>query len=144
MIDFSSALGQRATRRLQEEFVVWLTTIAPSGAPQPRPVWFVWDGVTFLIYSQPTAKKLLHIAHNPQVTLHFDGGPKCLDVQVFTGIAEVLPYPMPAHLDNRYSQKYGAEIRNMGASEEDFAGEYSVAIRIRPTRLRGMALPARS
>jgi len=44
LIDEGSELGARVARRLREETVVWLTTVAPSGAPLPRPVGFLWDG----------------------------------------------------------------------------------------------------
>ena len=87
MIDFTTKLGTRAKERLDSEFCIWLTTVSPAGVPQPRPVWFIWDGEAFLIYSQRNTKKLEHIGHNPQVALNFDGGPKAEDVQVFLGRA---------------------------------------------------------
>jgi pyridoxamine 5'-phosphate oxidase-like protein len=75
MVDFGSDLGVRARERLTTEQVIWLTTVAPRRAPHPRPVWFLWDGGVFLIYSQPIAKKLAHIARNPEVALHFNSTP---------------------------------------------------------------------
>lgn len=139
MIDFTSQLGIRAMQRLNEDFVVWLTTVSPMGIPQPRPVWFIWDENALVIYSQPHAKKLQHIAHNPHVALHFDGGVKGLDVQVFLALAEIVPNPTPAHQVQAYIEKYGQEIQNMGASGEAFAATYSVALRVKPIRLRGMS-----
>lgn len=41
MIDFTTQLGERLHQRLQEDFVIWLTTVDASGFPQPRPVWFI-------------------------------------------------------------------------------------------------------
>lgn len=142
MIDFTSELGARAWQRIQDDFVLWLTTVDAKGFPQPRPVWFIWDSEAFLVYSQPGARKVQHIANNPNVALHFDGGPKGLDVQVILATAEVISDSVPAHQVSAYFQKYGEEIRNMGATEEAFAGEYSVAIRIHPRRLRGMMISA--
>ena len=43
--------------------MIWLTTVRPDGRPEPSPVWFLWDGETFLIYSQNSSK----------VALNFDG-----------------------------------------------------------------------
>ena len=58
MLDFTSSVGRRIKRRLREEQIIWLTTVDGHLAPQPRPVWFHWDGETLLIFSQPhTAKK---------------------------------------------------------------------------------------
>ena len=139
MLDFTSKLGLRALKRLGHEFTIWLTTVSPKGIPQPRPVWFIWDGEAFLIFSQPDTQKLRHIAQNPNVSLHFDGGEKGLDVQVFTGTAEIIPDPIPADRLNPYLQKYGAEIRRMGATEDAFAKEYRVALRVIPTKLRGFS-----
>ena len=43
-IDFTTEFGRRALNRLENEQVIWITTTSKSGAPQPSPVWFVWDG----------------------------------------------------------------------------------------------------
>jgi PPOX class probable F420-dependent enzyme len=142
MIDLTSELGTRALQRIREDFFLWLTTIDAKGFPQPRPVWFTWDGEAFLVYSQPGARKLQHIKNNPNVALHFDGGLKGLDVQVILATAEVINDPIPANQIGAYLRKYGDEIRKMGATEEEYFREFSVAIRIQPKRLRGMTISA--
>jgi hypothetical protein len=48
MIDTTTEFGQRVARRLAEERIAWLSTTDSNGAPQPRPIWFLWDGGTFL------------------------------------------------------------------------------------------------
>ncbi len=58
MIDLTSKFGRKVKRHLKQEYVVWLTTVGPDLAPQPRPVWFIWDGSSFLIFSQPHAHKV--------------------------------------------------------------------------------------
>ena len=54
-------------------------------------MWFLWDGDTFLLYSQPGAQKVRNLAANPRVSLHLnddgDGG----DVVTFEGQATVEP-----------------------------------------------------
>ena len=60
MIDFSSPVGRKIKRRLREEQTIWLTTVDAQITPQPRPVWFHWDGETLLIFSQPSAAKVRH------------------------------------------------------------------------------------
>ena len=40
-LDEGSEFGARAARHLREDPVLWLTTVAPSGAPSPNPVWFL-------------------------------------------------------------------------------------------------------
>ena len=43
-------LNVREYERLSADLIVWLTTVDASGQPQSTPVWFWWDGSTFLIY----------------------------------------------------------------------------------------------
>ena len=52
MLDATTEGGARADRRLQEEEVAWLTTVRSNGQPRSVPIWFLWDGEKFLIYSQ--------------------------------------------------------------------------------------------
>lgn len=136
MIDLTTKLGQRAKQRIETEYVIWLTTVDAKGIPQPRPVWFVWDGEAFIIYSQANAKKLQHMARNPNVSLHFDGGPKGEDIQVFLGRAERVENPLPTNKNRAYSEKYRGGIMELGMTEKVFAQEYSVQLRIQPARLR--------
>jgi len=72
MIDFSTKLGRRVAKQLKAEQVIWLTTVGPGNTPQPRPVWFWWDGTSVLIYSKPKAHKLRHIRRYPNVSLNFN------------------------------------------------------------------------
>ena len=72
MIDFSTKLGKRVREQLRSERVVWLTTVSRDGTPQPRPVWFFWDGQSVVIYSEPDTYKVRHIRRNPRVSLHFN------------------------------------------------------------------------
>lgn len=138
MINFSDELGQRALHRIQSEQVIWLTTVSPSGAPQPRPVWFVWYGEAFVIYSIPTAKKIIHITHNPNVALHFNTDAEGEDVQVILGRAHLDPTAPPARLNNAYSEKYHTGILALGMDEAQYSAMFSAAIRVTPTRLRGL------
>ena len=40
IIDPTSELGAKVTRRVEEQTLAWLTTVASDGTPQPDPVWF--------------------------------------------------------------------------------------------------------
>jgi PPOX class probable F420-dependent enzyme len=138
MIDFSGELGARAQERLRAEQVIWLTTVAPSGTPHPRPVWFLWDGSAFLIYSQPNAKKLQHIAGNPRVSLHFNSTADGDDVQVFLATATIDRNPPLAKDVGAYLAKYRADIEGIGMTPETFSATYTVLLRAVPSKLRGM------
>lgn len=138
MINWADELGQRALHRIKSEHVIWLTTVSPRDVPQPRPVWFVWDSQTFLIYSTPQARKIAHLARNPNVALHFNTDSEGEDIQVILGQAHVDAGAPPADLHPAYSEKYHAGILSLGLDERKYAQLFSVAVRIRPTRLRGL------
>lgn len=137
LIDESTEFGRRAARRLREESVIWLTTVSASLAPQPRPVWFLWDGEKFMIYSQPQGHKVAHIARHPQVALHFNGDAHGGDIIVFTGEAHIATEPPPADLAAAYLDKYREGIAELGMSETQMTGEYSAAIFVTPKAVRG-------
>lgn len=135
-IDTSTDSGARAARRLENDQIVWLTTVGPDGTPQPSPVWFLWDGDTALIYSQPATPKLRNIERHPRVSLNFNCAPNGGDVVILTGDAWVDSGAAPDRLDSDYDEKYADGIRSIGMTPDAFVREYSVAIRIRPTSLR--------
>jgi len=135
MIDLTTELGVRATKRLKDEYVVWLTTVSSNGTPQPNPVWFYWDGETLLMYSQPSAHKVKNIARNPRVSVNFQANDAGEDVIVLTGTASLLKNP-PQH-DPRYLQKYRDLIPKIGLTPQSLAASYSVLIIVTPNKLRG-------
>ena len=139
MFDVKTKFGRFAMKHTKREYFVWLTTVDSNDTPQPRPVWFVWEADSFLIYSQAKAHKLMHIQRNPQVSLHFnttdDKGES--RVVVITGSARIDGKCPPAQKHRAYLRKYKDGIGQLGVTPEQFAGEYSVAIRIAPEKLRG-------
>ncbi|MBK6794991.1 MAG: TIGR03667 family PPOX class F420-dependent oxidoreductase [Anaerolineales bacterium] len=139
MIDFKSKLGRKALRHLKQEYFIWFTTVDAHGTPQPRPVWFVLEGDTLVLYSKPDAFKLKHIVNNPQVSLHFNTpDPKGEeDVIVFGGVAKIDPKAEAVNKNNAYVRKYRSGIKGLSSSPQKFAEEYSTAVRIKLTSLRG-------
>ena len=69
VIDEATEVGARVAARLRDELVAWLVTVAADGTPVPTPVWFLWDGESILVYSQPDKPKLRHIAVHPRVAV---------------------------------------------------------------------------
>jgi PPOX class probable F420-dependent enzyme len=137
LFDPSTPYGGRVSRRLNNEEVIWLTTTSRDGTPQPNPVWFLWDGESILIYSQPEAHKVRNIRRNPRVSLHFDAGASGEDVVVFTGSA-VLDESLPqAHLNPAYLEKYRQGIAGIEMTPESMGGQYSMPIRVVPDKVRG-------
>lgn len=136
-IDTSTEFGARVARHLEADQVVWLTTVGPDLTPQPSPVWFLWDGDTALIYSQPNTPKLRNIGQRPRVSLAFNSTPSGEDVVVLTGDAWVDAGAPPASAVPAYIAKYADGLASLGMTPDAFARDYSVAVRVRPTKLRG-------
>ena len=134
-IDAGTRFGAAATARLNDGIAVWLSTVDPSGTPQPTPVWFLWTGSDVLIFSEPAKAKLRNIDGNPRVALHFDSDGRGGSVVVLTGSASV---DEPAEEERAaFDAKYADDIRRIRMTPESFHASYSVPIRVRPDKLRG-------
>jgi PPOX class probable F420-dependent enzyme len=136
MLDTTTEAGARADRRLREEVMIWLTTVRSDGQPQSVPVWFLWDGETFLIYSQPGRQKLKNIGRNARVGLHLNANARGGDVVRAEGAAEVVQDIPPANEVGEYLEKYRESIARIGFDPDGFARAYSVALRVTPDRWR--------
>jgi PPOX class probable F420-dependent enzyme len=140
LFDTATPTGARADERLRSDEIAWLTTVGRDGIPRSSPVWFVWDGSTFLVYSRPTAAKVRALAANPGVSLHLEGDRRGGDVVTVEGRAEADGSAPPAHEVPAYVEKYAAGIAGLGTDPAGFAADYATAIRITPTRGRAWGL----
>jgi PPOX class probable F420-dependent enzyme len=138
MIDITTEFGQKVKRHLEDEYFIWFTTVGADLTPQPRPVWFIWEADSFLIFSKPEAFKVAHVKERPNVALHFNTDEKAdEDVIVFLGVAEIDTHSPPPQEIPAYFEKYTSGMEELGMTPEAFSEEYSLAIRARPTKLRG-------
>ncbi len=137
MLDETTPWGARAGRRLREELIGWLTTVAADGSPGPTPIWFLWDGErSILLYSRPGKPKLVNLARNPHVSLNLDSDGVDADIVICSGEAHVSDDP-PATDVPAYVHKYAERIAALGWTPESFAADFSVPVRIDLTRIRG-------
>jgi PPOX class probable F420-dependent enzyme len=135
LLDTSTALGKVVQKRLEKELIIWLATCGPDGQPHTVPVWFLWDGKSFLIYSVP-GQKVNDIAANSKVQLHLNTTPDGDDVVRFDGEATRLKrYPLADKIPT-YIRKYARLIKGYAWKPEGFARQYHIALRVKPTRLR--------
>lgn len=136
MLDLYRQLSEKESVRLINEQIIWLTTVRSDGLPMPTPVWYLWDGETFLIYSQPNQQKLRNIEVHPKVALNLNSDEWGENVFIVTGTAEIDRNAPPALLIEAYIQKYRQGISAIQMTPESFSRAFSVAIRVRPERLR--------
>ena len=85
----SVVLTEEVSGRLKSDRCGWLTTVAKSGRPVPRLVWFYFDGTDLRVYSMPAAAKVVHIKAHPQVSLNLDSDGDGGGVIVIGGTATI-------------------------------------------------------
>jgi PPOX class probable F420-dependent enzyme len=133
-----SPFGRRVHQRLTEEQVIWFTSIAADGTPQPNPVWFIWqDPASVLTYNRADAFRLGHIRQRPRVALHFDGNGRGGNIVVLTGSAEIAPDEPAPHEHEQYLNKYRKAMIRVSGSLEGFSAAYPVGVRVQVERIRG-------
>lgn len=135
LLDPQSRRHRKILNRLRDETIIWLTTVRADGQPQSVPVWFLWDGEAFRMFSEPGKPKLDNIRKNPRVGLHLQATGVGSEVVAFEGQAE-LPDGPPATELPEYIEKYLEQIEEYGWTGESFARDYSKPLRVRPDRLR--------
>jgi len=119
--------------RLKKDLVIWLATVGVDGQPLVVPVWFLWDGDSFLIYSQP-GLKARNVRTNPKVQLHLNTDEVGDVVVRASGKAKVSRSEPPANKVPAYVRKYGDQIKGFGWTPAIFAEKYPYPIRVREVR----------
>ena len=126
-------MDRHAQSQLKRENVIWLVTAGRDRRPQAVPVWYLWDGTSFLIYAQ-SGVKVRHVKENPYVELHLNTDEAGEDVVRASGNATIPRSQPPANKNRSYLRKYRSQILNLGMSVEDFAANYRYPIRVRKLR----------
>ena len=102
--------------------------------PAIVPVWFVWDGESFLVFSKPHARKVRNIIQNGRVMLAIGEPEDDFDVQLIEGRAELVDGAAGDGLRAEIATKYRAWLDGIGLGTDEFGATYAQAIRITPTR----------
>jgi PPOX class probable F420-dependent enzyme len=123
-IDFT----QEVSGRLTSDKYGWLTTVAKSGQPVPRLVWFYADGTDLIVYSMPNAAKVRHIDNHPRVSLNLDSDGNGAGIIVVGGNAVVDEVGADPREDKAYWAKYEANAAQFGLTEA--MANYSTRLRI--------------
>jgi PPOX class probable F420-dependent enzyme len=132
-LDSTSTRGKHIQARLKKELIIWLATVGRDGHPHVVPVWFWWDGSSFLVYSIP-GQKVRDIEVNPNVALHLNTDAEAEDVVRVDCTAELPKRQAPAYKVPEYISKYARLIKGYGWTPEGFSADYKVPLRILPTR----------
>jgi len=120
-------LTQEVSDRLSSDKYGWLTTVAKSGQPVPRLVWFYFDGKDVTVYTEPNAAKVRHIKAHPRVSLNLDSDGA--GIIIVGGVASVDVEGADPLQDEQYVAKYAEYAASLGFSEE-FLGAYNMRLKI--------------
>ena len=135
-MEYSLAVN-RIQRFLEEEPVVWLSTVRPDGTPHIIPVWFWWDGEALLIFTKPNAQKVRNIQAGSKVMLGVGDVDEDFDIGLFEGHAEILDTPTVELLPPGHLEKYATQMAGIGLTAEEYAATYSLVVRITPSHYLG-------
>jgi PPOX class probable F420-dependent enzyme len=124
-IDFT----QEVTGRLESDKYGWLTTVAKSGQPVPRLVWFYFDGKEVTVYSEPNAAKVRHIKAHPRVSLNLDSDGNGAGIIIVGGVTRIDKEGADPFADEQYLAKYGEYAASQGFSKE-FLAAYNTRLKI--------------
>lgn len=116
------------TQRLTADPFGWLTTVAKSGQPVPRLVWFHFDGSDVVVYSEPGAAKVRHIRHHPWASLNLDSDGQGSGIIVVGGRATVDAEGTDPREDGPYWEKYAAQAAQIGLT--DAMATYGTRLRL--------------
>ncbi|KUH73666.1 F420-dependent oxidoreductase [Mycolicibacterium novocastrense] len=120
---------QEVADRLSSDKHGWLTTVAKSGQPVPRLVWFYFDGTDVLVYTAPNAAKVRHIRAHPRVSLNLDSDGNGSGIIAVGGTASVDAEDANPLEDERYRAKYGEFAAGLGFCDE-FLAAYNMRLKI--------------
>lgn len=125
-----------AADRLDNDPIIWFTTVRRNGQPQTSPVWFLKVGNEVLIYSLPDTARIGNIESNPRVSLNLDGNGQGGAIVTIEGSARIDLTTPPASAVPEYLEKYRPFMERNGWTPDVFASRYSTPILVSLNRGR--------
>ncbi|OBJ01002.1 PPOX class F420-dependent oxidoreductase [Mycobacterium sp. 1165196.3] len=131
----SVELTQEVSNRLRSDNFGWLTTVAKSGQPVPRLVWFYFDGTKLTVYTLPQAAKVAHVKAHPQVSLNLDSDGSGGGIIVIGGTATIDATDVNCRNDEPYWAKYRELAEQLESNEGMSMDAFSTRLAITPSRV---------
>jgi PPOX class probable F420-dependent enzyme len=131
----SIEFAQEVVSRLESDNFGWLTTVAKSGQPVPRLVWFYFDGTRLTVYSMPQAAKVAHIKAHPEVSLNLDSDGSGGGIIAVGGTAAIDAADVNCRDDAPYWAKYGEAAKELESAEGISMDAFSTRLTITPTKV---------
>ena len=135
-VTFGNMFNDKVRARLDQETVIWMTTVRSDGQPQTSVVWFLLEGDEILVYSKAGTIRNRNVVDNPKVALNLDGNTRGGSVVTMEGMSRI-DTDTPAAKDNPvYLKKYQSLIEGYRWTPEIFSRDYPVPIRVTINRVR--------
>jgi PPOX class probable F420-dependent enzyme len=126
----AEATARRVLPMLEDERVVWLSTVGEDGCPHLVPTWFWWDGEDLLLWSKPNAVKVRNVRANPRLMIAV-GHP---DEDFAVGLIEATAALDDAPVPDAFFAKYAADLGEAALDPDGYRALYTQAVRVTPTR----------
>ncbi len=120
---------QEVSERLSSDKYGWLTTVAKSGQPVPKLVWFYFDGTDVIVYTEPNAAKVRHVKAHPRVSFNLDSDGNGSGIIIVGGVTSIDAEGADPLGDERYVAKYGEYAASLGFTNE-FLAAYNTRLKI--------------
>jgi PPOX class probable F420-dependent enzyme len=137
MLDLTNKRAAHVDARLRSDLMLWLSTVKPDGTPHIVPVWFLWDGEFFYIYSKPD-QKIRNLQQNNAVMLALDDTKGGSDPIWVSGEAALLPREEALTTKPAYVSKYQTLLDRSNWTGESMAQDYTEPIKITPRKFFGI------
>lgn len=128
-------INPKVAQRLDEERIIWMTTVTPDGQPQSAPVWYVRHEGEIRIWSID-GQRVANLEHNPKVSLHLNDDGRGFNIVIIEGEATIDRSIGPSSRDPAYVERYQSFIDGYGWTWSWFDENYPVPVRIQPTKIR--------
>jgi PPOX class probable F420-dependent enzyme len=126
----AEATARRVLPLLEEERVVWLSTVGEDGVPHLVPTWFWWDGESLSFWSKPGAVKVRNLRANPRLMVAVGHPEEDFSVGLIEAVATLEDAPVPTE----FLAKYAADLAEAALDEASYRAIYTQAVRVTPTR----------
>ncbi len=121
---------QEVSDRLSSDKYGWLTTVAKSGQPVPRLVWFFFDGTDVIVYSRPNAAKVRHISAHPRVSLNLDSDGNGCGIIIVGGVTSGSTRKVPIHWPTSGTGRSTASTPPVLGLTKEFLTAYNTRLKI--------------
>jgi PPOX class probable F420-dependent enzyme len=122
--------------RLEDDLVVWMTTVDNDGRPRSSLVWFAVSGDTIVMFSRDDTPRLRNIRANPHVSVAFNSDEDGTGPIIIEGDAEIIGTRPRFDEDAAYFGKYERHLARWDFTLDSYAAGYPERVHIRPARLR--------